>query len=74
MEGKTDLFEGIAPSPVKFKEARKRSKTFSLNSLNSHSSSEKDEPIVFAKEHIGFGPITVEAKTADSPIDDNGDR
>ena len=74
MEGKTDLFEGIAPSPVKFKEARKRSKTFSLNSLNGHSSREKDEPIVFAKEHIGFGPITVEAKTADSPIDDNGDR
>ena len=74
MEGKTDLFEGIAPSPVKFKQARKRSKTISLNSEKGHSSSEKDEPIVFTKEHVGFGPITVEAKTADAPIDDNGDR
>ena len=28
-------------------------------------------PIVFTRDHVGFGPITVEAKTADAPPDDD---
>jgi len=28
-------------------------------------------PIILTKEHVGFGPITVEAKTADAPPDDS---
>lgn len=36
----------------------------------SDGSRRSDVPIVFTKEHVGFGPITVEAKTADAPPDD----
>ena len=35
----------------------------------SEGSKRSDTPFVYTKDHVGFGPITVEAKTADAPPD-----
>lgn len=49
--------QGYSPSPVEIQDPNKRS----------------NSPFVFTKDHVGFGPITVEAKTANAPLDDPDD-
>ena len=56
--GQQQVHDGYSSEPVEIGEPSKRSKS----------------PFVYTKEHVGFGPITVEAKTANAPLNDPDDQ
>lgn len=57
--------DGNAPQPLPFEAKNEEIKKHTLPSV-------EDKPIVFT-QRVGFGPITVTAKTADAPLDDPDD-